>query len=208
MRRILRIFVLVAVLLQADCAGVTGGSGNSGNPGVPPPSITVSVAPNPATVRAGATQSFAATVTGTSNSSVTWQVNGVTGGSAAAGTITSAGVYTAPASLPNPNSVTVKAVSTADSGASGSSAVTLWNPIPVLNSITPNSVSTGAFSITLNGSGLVSGAQAQLGGTALATNFISSTQLTATGTAATAGNFAVTVKNPNPGSASSGAQNL
>jgi len=208
MRRLLPFFVLVAAVVQADCAGVIGGSGNSGNPGVSPPSITVSVTPNPATVRAGATQSFAATVTGTANLSVTWQVNGVTGGSTAAGTITSAGVYTAPASLPNPNSVTVKAVSAADSGASGSSAVTLWNPIPVLNSIKPNSVSTGAFSITLNGSGFAPGAQAQLAGAALVTVFVSSTQLTATGTASTAGNFAVTVKNPNPGSATSGAQNL
>ena len=209
MRRLLPFFVLVAAAVQADCAGVAGGSGNPGSPGTPPPTnISVSVSPNPATVRAGATQTFAATVSGTSNSSVTWQVNGVTGGSAAAGTITSAGVFMAPMSLPNPNIVTVKAISAADSDASGGSAVTLWNPMPVLNSITPNSVSTGAFSITLNGSGFVSGAQAQLAGTALATTFVSSTQLTASGTAASAGNFAVTVTNPNPGSATSSAQNL
>ncbi|HXX46294.1 MAG TPA: IPT/TIG domain-containing protein [Candidatus Acidoferrales bacterium] len=210
MRRLFPLFVLVAALLQADCAGVTGTSGNPGNPGAspPPPSISVSVSPNPATVRVGATQSFSATVTDTSNSNVTWQVNGVAGGSAATGTISSSGLYTAPAALPNPNSVTVQAVSAADSSASGSSTVTLWNPMPVLNGISPNTVSTGAFSITLNGSGFVSGAQAQLAGTALTTSFVSSTQLTATGNASTAGNFAVTVTNPNPGSATSGAQNL
>ncbi|HXY79682.1 MAG TPA: IPT/TIG domain-containing protein, partial [Candidatus Bathyarchaeia archaeon] len=210
MRRFVPLFVLAAALLQADCAGVTGGTGNAGNPGTPPPlpSVSVSVSPKPVNVRAGATQSFSASVSGTSNSNVTWQVNGVAGGNASAGTITSAGLYTAPTTLPNPNSVTVEAVSAADSSASGTSAVTLWNPMPVLASITPNSVSTGAFSITLNGSGFVSGAQAQLAGAALSTTFVSSTQLTATGTASTAGNFAVTVTNPNPGSATSGAQNL
>ncbi|HXY79182.1 MAG TPA: hypothetical protein VEI08_00955 [Candidatus Bathyarchaeia archaeon] len=210
MRRFVPLFALAAALLQADCAGVTGGAGNAGNPGVPPPpaSIGVTVSPNPVNVRAGATQPFSATVTGTSNSNVTWQVNGVAGGSASTGTISATGVYIAPPALPNPNSVTVKAVSAADSSVTGTSAVTLWNPMPVLASITPNSVSIGAFSITLNGSGFVSGAQAQLAGAALSTTFVSSSQLTATGTAPTAGNFAVTVMNPNPGGATSGAQNL
>jgi hypothetical protein len=210
MRRLLPIFVIIAAFVQADCAGVAGTSGNAGNPGAPPPppGISVTVSPNPVNVRAGATQSFSATVRGTSNSNVTWQVNGVTGGSAATGTIASSGLYTAPTTVPNPNSVAVSAVSAADSSATGMSAVTLWNPMPVLNSISPNSVSTGAFSITLNGSGFVNGAQAQLAGTALATTFVSSTQLSASGTASTAGNFAVTVINPNPGSATSAAQNL
>jgi len=208
MRRILPIFVLVAALLQADCAGVTGGSGNSGNPGTPPPAITVSVSPNAANVRASASQSFTATVTGTSNSSVTWEVNGVAGGSASIGTITSSGAYTAPASVPNSNTVTVQAVSAADSSSFGKSVVTLWNPIPVLASVAPTSVSTGNFSFTLNGSGFASGAQAQLAGSPLATTFVSSTQLTATGSESSTGNFAVSVTNPNPGSATSGSVNL
>ncbi len=208
MRRILPIFVLVAALLQADCAGTTTGSGNSGNPGTPPPAITVMVSPSAANVRASASQSFTATVTGTSNSSVTWQVNGVAGGSASIGTITSSGAYTAPASVPNSNTVKVQAVSAADSSSFGKSVVTLWNPIPVLASVAPTSVSTGNFSIALNGSGFVSGAQAQLAGSPLATTFVSSTQLTATGSESSAGNVAVSVTNPNPGSATSGSVNL
>ncbi len=59
-------------------------------------SVTVTVSPTSANVRAGATQSFSATVTGSSNTAVTWQVNGVAGGSAATGTISSSGMYTAP----------------------------------------------------------------------------------------------------------------
>jgi len=72
MRRILPIFVLVAALLQADCAGVTGGSGNSGNPGTPPPAVTVSVSPNAANVRASASQSFTASVIVTPSRSKTY----------------------------------------------------------------------------------------------------------------------------------------
>jgi hypothetical protein len=54
--------------------------------------IAVSVAPNPATVFLGATQPFTATVAGSSNMAVKWAVQE----GAAGGSITSAGVYTAP----------------------------------------------------------------------------------------------------------------
>ena len=209
MRRVLLFFVLLAALFQARCAGVTKSSlGNPGAPGAPPPAVTVSVSPNPASVRTGSTQPFSATVSGSSNTSVTWQVNGVTGGSASTGTINSSGMYSSPTSLPNPNSVTVQAVSAADSSASGASAVTLLNPVPVLGGIAPSSVSTGSFALTVTGSGFVNGAQVLLSGSALATTFVSSNQLTAAGTAASAGAFTVAVMNPNPGSATSGSQNL
>jgi hypothetical protein len=68
---------------------------------------------------------FSATVTGSSNTGVTWQVNNATGGSAASGTITPAGVFTAPAALPSPASVTVTAVSQADPAASATATITL-----------------------------------------------------------------------------------
>ena len=124
------------------------------------------------------------------------------------GTISSTGVYTAPATIPNSNTVTVRAVSSADATASGSSAVTLQNPVPVLTGIAPTSVPAGAFAITVNGSGYVSGAQVLLAGAPLATTFVSSTQLTATGNEASAGTFSIAVMNPNPGSATSASQNL
>jgi hypothetical protein len=213
MRRFLLLFALGAALFQADCAGVTGASsGNPGNPGAPPPppppGISVSVAPSAVDVRAGLAQPFTATVTGSSNESVTWQVNGVTGGASVTGTISASGVYTAPAAVPSPNSVTVQAVSVANSSAAGQSAVTLLNPIPVLASVSPLSVATGNISITATGSNFVSGAQVMLAGSPLSTTFVSSTQLSATGTAASVGMFAVTVVNPNPGSSASGSVNL
>ncbi len=211
MRRILLFLVLGAALFQANCAGVTGSSSsNPGNPGAPPPpaKVTVAVSPNPIAVRAGLAQPFIVVVTGTSNMSVTWQVNGVTGGAASTGMISASGVYTAPATLPSPNTVTVQAVSMADSSAAGQSAVTLWNPTPVLTTVSPLFVTQGSISITVTGSNFVSGAQVMLAGAPMATTFSTSTRLQATGTAATVGTFAVTVVNPNPGSSASSAINL
>jgi hypothetical protein len=208
-RKAFLIVILAAAIFQASCAGLTAGSG-SGNPGAPPPppNVSVSVSPNSATVRAGLSQPFTATVTGTSNPDVTWQVNGVTGGVAATGTISSTGVYTAPAVLPSLNSVTIQAVSAAASSAAGQSAVTLWNPTPVIASVSPMSITAGSFSITITGSNFVSGAQVQLAGAALTTTFTSSTQLGATGSESAAGTYAITVVNPNPGSSSSSAIGL
>jgi hypothetical protein len=212
MRRILPLLALGLAVFQANCAGVAGGS-SVGTVGAPPPApppanVVVSVAPSTVTLRAGSTQPFTTTVSGSTNASVIWQVNSVAGGAASSGTISPSGIYTAPATVPSPNSVTVEAVSAADSSVAGQSAVTVWNPIPVLAAISPASVGEGAFSITVTGSNFVNGAQVMLAGTPLTTTFSSSTQVEATGTASAVGVFAVAVDNPNPGSSASGPVNL
>ena len=173
----------------------------------PPLSITVKVSPATAQLRVKGAQQFSATLTGTQNTAVTWSVNGVNGGNAASGMISSGGLYTAPASVPNPNTVNVTATSVADARASASAAVTLQNPIPVLTSINPSTVSVGNFSITLTGSNFVSGAAVVFGGQLLPTVFVNGTQLTATGTATDqqVGSVQVLVQNPDPGSADSNA---
>jgi len=200
----------LALLLSAFfVAGCGAGSSSSGSQ-QPPPSATIAVSVSPLTtsVRAGASATFSAAVTGTSNTAVTWYVNDTAGGSAGLGTIDTSGKYTAPAALPNPNSVTVMAVSSADASKNGTSAVTLLNPTPVLTGISPASTNLGNFTLTVSGSSFVSGAQVMFGTTALATTFVSSAQLTATGDATSAGTFSVTVENPAPGSSSSSAENL
>jgi uncharacterized protein (DUF1800 family) len=171
------------------------------------PSGLVTVTPATGNVRTGATQLFTATVTGMSNTGVSWSVNGVPGGNDTVGTIIGNGNYTAPLGLPTPNNITVTATSIADSTQSGNAAITLQNPAPVLTSVTPPSVTIGAFTLTVNGTGFVNGAVVKFGSTSLATTFVSSTKLTATGTAiaSQAGNVPVTVTNPNPGSAVSNA---
>ncbi len=173
-------------------------------------SSLVSVAPGSGNVRVGSTQLFTATVTGMSNNGVSWSVNGIPGGNDTVGTIIGNGNYSAPLTVPTANNITVTATSVIDSTQSGNSAITLLNPVPVLTTVTPSSVTTGAFTLTLTGTGFVNGAVVNFGTTPLATTFVSSTQLTATGTALASqvGNVSVTVTNPNPGSAVSGAKTV
>jgi hypothetical protein len=109
MRKTILIVVLTTFMISC------GGTGNGGN-GSPPNadlSVTVSGASTP--MNTGTTRTFTAKVTGTSNPAVTWSVVEPGGGS-----ITRAGVYTAPAI---PGTYTVTAVSQADSSASGRAAV-------------------------------------------------------------------------------------
>jgi hypothetical protein len=206
-----REFLLLLTLsagFQAGCAQVSN-SHLSPPPNVPPSgSVQVSVLPNPTSVRAGSSQQFSANVTGTTNTTVTWSVNNVPGGDAANGTINSSGMYTAPAVLPNPNSVVIQATSAADSSSSGSSNVTLLNRTPILSSINPTSQNVGVLSLVVTGSNFLSTSQVLFAGTPLTTTFVNSTQLTATGTASTIGIFAVSVSNPNPGQSTSSSINL
>jgi hypothetical protein len=78
----------------------------------------------------GQSLTFAASVSGSQNEAVIWQVNNATGGAAATGTITQAGVFTAPATLPSPASVTVTAVSAADPQISATATITLMAQAP------------------------------------------------------------------------------
>jgi uncharacterized protein (DUF1800 family) len=168
--------------------------------------ITVQVSPATGVIRAGAQQVFAAAVTGTSDTAVSWSVNGIAGGNATVGTIVGNGNYLAPTLLPNPNTVTVTATSTADSTATGNAAVTLGNPVPVLSSVIPKEMVVGiSFNLTITGSGFMNGSVVNFGSQQLTTTFISPTQLTATGTATAAqvGNVPISVTNPNPVSATS-----
>jgi len=204
MRRASLGLVLALILVHVSCTGSTKSAGTA----TPPPQVTVSVTPTAANVRAGAGQPFSATVTGTTNQSVTWSVNGIVGGNATVGLITDTGVYTAPAIPTNPNTITISATSAANAGASGTSDITLWNAKPVLSSVSPTTFTAGAYTLTLTGSQFASGAQVLFGGAAVTTSYVSTTKLTATGSAPSAGIFAVSVSNPNPGSSNSGAINV
>src|SRR5207248_1960913 len=68
------------------------------------PPVAVSVTPSTASVQTGGTQSFTATVTNTTNTAVTWQVSGITGGHTSVGPTSSAFLFTAPATVPSPPS--------------------------------------------------------------------------------------------------------
>jgi len=171
--------------------------------------VKVKVSPATAQIRIGGSQQFSATVTGTGNTAVTWSVNGVAGGNATLGTVSANGLYVSPASVPNPNTIKVTATSVADSRASDSANVTLQNPVPAVTTVSPNPVNVGDFKITVNGSNFVNGAAVVFDSQLLVTTFVSSTQLTAVGTATNqeVGQVPVLVQNPNPGSADSNTVN-
>jgi hypothetical protein len=90
--RILMLLLVVgATWLVVGCGG-----GSSGGTPPPPGPVTVTISPSTASVAFGATQQFAATVTNTTNTAVTWSL------SAQVGSISSSGLYTAPAAPPLP----------------------------------------------------------------------------------------------------------
>ena len=90
------------------------------------PSITAGIQPTSASVARGASYSFMGYAVGSTNGAVTFQVNGVTGGSTANGTISAAGVYTAPSTIPIAGAtVTVTVVSVGDPTKTASATVTI-----------------------------------------------------------------------------------
>ena len=107
----------IAAILLVGCSGA--GSSSQGSSG----GVSVSITPTSATVVVGQNEAFQATITGSMNTAVTWQVNGVAGGNSTNGTISAIGVYTAPAQVPNPATVSVTAVAQADTTKSQSAAV-------------------------------------------------------------------------------------
>src|SRR6266481_985014 len=139
--------MLVLIALFAEGSGTFGCSaGVASSPLPPPPSPAIAVTVNPmnGSVVLGGQATFTATVTNTTDTAVSWSVSGVPGGSAALGTITSGGVYTAPADLPSPASVLVTATSHADSTKSGSGSLAITSDISLNLAPNPASVELGA----------------------------------------------------------------
>jgi hypothetical protein len=137
--------VLIALFAEgAWTFGCGAGGASPPPPPPPPPAIEVSVTPANGSVVLGAQATFAATVTNTTDTAVSWNVSGVPGGNTTLGTITSGGLYTAPADLPSPATVQITATSHADSTKSG--AVTLVIASDITLNLTPNpaSVELGA----------------------------------------------------------------
>lgn len=122
---------LLAIISLTSCGG--GGGSGSGSTTPPPaqPVAISSVSPGTASVALGQTQQFTATVTGSSNTAITWEVNGTSGGNSQTGTMSAAGLYTAPNQLPSPAQITVKAVAQADTTKTSSATVTVTSSVAV-----------------------------------------------------------------------------
>ena len=104
---------------------------NAQQPKAVPPAVTVAITPTTQGVMVGKTQQFSATVAGSTNLSVTWTVNQVPSGNANFGTISASGLFTAPAAVPAPNTVTVTATSVADPKQSASATITVQPTVSV-----------------------------------------------------------------------------
>lgn len=108
--RTLRSWFLISLVFLLCLAIVGCGGGGGGS------SDTVTVSPGEVTLAPSETQQFSATVTGTSNTAVTWSVDPQTGG----GSITPTGLYTAPTTV---GTYYVVATSQADPTKSGKAKV-------------------------------------------------------------------------------------
>src|SRR5436309_4711777 len=141
-----RTLVFIALLAKAAWTlGCTAGSISPSPPSQsPPPTIAVTVNPTNASVLLGNQVTFTATVTNTSDTAVSWSINGVPGGNATLGTITSAGVYTAPVDMPSPATVQVTATSHADATKSAAATLAITSDIALTLTPNPASVELGA----------------------------------------------------------------
>src|SRR5579864_2897528 len=116
-----------SVAVTAQSAAQTTASA-SAPVSIMPATVSVSISPTNANVQVSQSQLFSATVSGASNGAVNWLVSGILGGNSSLGTITSAGLYTAPASVPS-TAVVVTAQSSASPSSSASAGVTITQPV-------------------------------------------------------------------------------
>ncbi|MGD0908085.1 MAG: YncE family protein [Candidatus Acidiferrales bacterium] len=156
----MRRWKLYSVVALAMALGTFGCGGSS------PTSVTLTISPTTSSVVTNTTEQFTATVSGSSNTNVTWALTCATGVTAnTCGTINSAGLYTAPATVPTTTSngttviaptVTITGTSQADTTKVETATVTIITGISI--SITPASATIGTgehftFSATVSNPG-------------------------------------------------------
>jgi hypothetical protein len=87
--------------------------------------VIVVVAPQTQNVVVATTQQFTATVTGSTNTVVAWSVGGTGCSTQDCGSISAAGLYSGPMTIPSPALITVTATANANSADFGVAAVTI-----------------------------------------------------------------------------------
>ena len=149
-----------ALLTLASALGALGCGGSSSS------GVTISISPTTASVITNRTQPFTGTVTGNSNTAITWTLTCATGVTAnTCGSIDANGLYTAPATIPTITSsgtttiapaVTITATSQADKTKTATATLTIVTGISI--SITPTTATVGTgefflFTATVNNPG-------------------------------------------------------
>ncbi len=110
----------------------------------------VVVSPASAAIAVSTTQQFTASISGNSNTTFTWSVDGVSGGNASLGTISASGLYTAPATA-GTHSITATSASNQAQSGSGSVAVVSLTLSPTSATVVPDG--TRQFTANLQDAG-------------------------------------------------------
>ncbi len=142
--------------------------------------ISITLSPITVVIGTGEMFTFTGTVTGNANTAVNFSVNDVAGGNATVGTITSAGVYTAPMTTPSPASVTIRAAAAADTTRTATASLTIATAMaPTLTSISPTMVAQGSLfhDLYLTGTNFLSTSTVRLNGITFTPARISATLL-------------------------------
>ena len=146
---------VVTVTAVSDANGITAGSAIVTFASSGTPTVTVSTSPSGITdVYTGTSQTFNVAVNGSTSQAVNWQVScvGSGAGNSNCGSVTSGGVYTAPASVPKNPLVLIAAVLQANANVSGAyplKVVTAPSATsPSSQTISPGQTAT--YSVSLN----------------------------------------------------------
>jgi len=182
--------VLTVLWGTSGCGGRGLSSSAPSQPSLPTRNLIISAASD--TVRAGETDIFR--VEGSSTSNGVWGVSG----SSASGKIDQNGLYTAPTSVPTPNTVSV--TYTTD-GQTYSHSIVILNPAPSLASVSPDEIKSVINTITAIGTNFVKGASLLINGQPVTTTYVDSNHLQATVAISSGYNspINVAVSNPDPG---------
>src|SRR5207248_1786248 len=160
-------------------------------------SFSITLLPASADVIAGQRMSFTHPFVG----SVTWEVNGIPGGDSVHGNIDAVGNYTAPG-VPPTGAVRVSArLGAFASSPEASATVSVLNPAPRVDLVSPAVAfaATAAPTLTISGSGFNASSQILLDGDSIPTTYIDSAHLSAAlpdAVMQVAGSGRVSVSNP------------
>ena len=135
----------LAILVWSGCGGGLAVEGPDSK------SEGMTVTPSSITMRSGEATQFTAQLSGSTGSmsqTFTWYVNGVATGKRRSAVSTKPENTGHPPPCPRPHSVTIKAVSNSDKTRFATSSVSLQNPIPVLQNVSPTFLPVGNFTLT------------------------------------------------------------
>ncbi|AXC12924.1 hypothetical protein ACPOL_3641 [Acidisarcina polymorpha] len=189
--------------LQVQNPSPGGGTGNTFTESVMPNTISLTATDadgtNTGTAELSTNVSMVAAVSGSEQTAVNWSVAG-------AGSISSNGVYTAPAALPTNTAVTITAALASNPAITASYSLNVINPIAVISGSSPSLAPAGeSTAITFTGTGFVPSTVVLVNNTPVPTTYQSATSVVAEVTVSPSdtGNLSITAQNPAPGGGTS-----